>query len=44
MTGNSAPSEVKSQGSQVFVEYLTNGNGAGKGFSALIKFGIRTKS
>ena len=44
ITGNSAPSEVKSLGSQVFIEFLANGNGAGKGFSASIKFGIRTKS
>ena len=39
ITGNSAPSEVKSLGSQVFIEFLGNGNGAGKGFSASIKFG-----
>ena len=39
MTGNSAPSEVKSLGSQVFIEFLANGNGTGKGFSAAIKFG-----
>ena len=34
-----APSEVKSLGSQVFIEFLANGNGVGKGFSASIKFG-----
>ena len=39
ITGNLAPSEVKSLGSQVFIEFLANGNGAGKGFSASIKFG-----
>ena len=44
ITGNSVPSDVKSLGSQVFIEFLANGNGAGKGFSASIKFGIRTKS
>ena len=39
MTGNLTSSEVKSLGSQVFIELLANGNGAGKGFSASIKFG-----
>ena len=32
-------SEFKSLGSQVFIEFLANGNGVGKGFSASIKFG-----
>ena len=39
ITGNFSTSKVKSSGSQVFIELLTNGNGAGKGFSASIKFG-----
>ena len=39
MTGNFTFSEVKSLGSQVFIEFLANGNGVGKGFSASIKFG-----
>ena len=39
ITGNMTSSEVKSLGSQVFIEFLANGNGAGKGFSASIKFG-----
>ena len=39
MTGNLTSSEVKSLGSQVFIEILANGNGAGKGFSTSIKFG-----
>ena len=39
MTGNLTSSEVKSLGSQVFIEFLANGNGAGKGFSTSIKFG-----
>ena len=39
MTGNLILSEVKSFGSQVFIEFLANGNGGGKGFSASIKFG-----
>ena len=39
MTGNLTSSEVKSLGSQVFIEFLSNGNGTGKGFSASIKFG-----
>ena len=39
MTGNLTSSEVKSLGSQIFIEFLSNGNGMGKGFSASIKFG-----
>ena len=39
MNGTLTSSEVNSLGSQVFIEFLTNGNGAGKGFSASIKFG-----
>ena len=39
MTGNLTSSDVKSLGSQVFIEFLANGNGAGKGFIASIKFG-----
>ena len=39
MTGTLTSSEVNSLGSQVFIEFLANGNGAGKGFSASIKFG-----
>ena len=39
MTGNLTSSEVKSLGSQVFIELLANGNGGGKGISASIKFG-----
>ena len=39
MTGNLTSSQVKSLGSQVFIELLANGNGVGKGFSASIKFG-----
>ena len=39
MTGNLTSSEVKSLGSQIFIEFLANGNGAEKGFSASIKFG-----
>ena len=39
MTGNLTSYQVKSLGSQVFIELLGNGNGAGKGFSASIKFG-----
>ena len=30
---------VKSTGSQLFIEFATNGNGVAKGFSASIKFG-----
>ena len=32
---------VKSNGSQVFIEFTTDGTGVGKGFSASIEFGIR---
>ena len=32
---------VKSTGSQLFIEFATNGNGVAKGFSASIEFGIR---
>ena len=39
MTGNLTTYQVKSLGSQVFIELLANGNGAGKGFSTSIKFG-----
>ena len=39
ITGNLALSEIKSLGNQVFIEFWANGNGAGKGFSASIKFG-----
>ena len=39
ITGNMTSSEFKFPGSQVFIEFLSNGNGAGKGFSASIKFG-----
>ena len=39
MNGTLTSSEVNSLGSQVFIEFLANGNGAGKGFSASLKFG-----
>ena len=39
MNGALTSSEVNSLGSQVFIEFLANGNGVGKGFSASIKFG-----
>ena len=39
ITGNFTASEVKILGSQVFIEFLANGNGVGKGFSASINFG-----
>ena len=41
MTRNNVSSQVKSNGSQVFLEFTTDGTGVGKGFSASIKFGIR---
>ena len=44
MTGNYASSPVTSSGSQVFLEFTTDGTGVGKGFSASIKFGIRKYS
>ena len=36
---NSASSQLMSSGSQLFIEFSSNGNGIGKGFSASIKFG-----
>ena len=33
------PLLIQPSGSQVFIEFLANGNGVGKGFSASIKFG-----
>ena len=41
MTRNNVSSQVKSNGSQVFIEFTTDGTGVGKGFSASIEFGIR---
>ena len=39
MTGNYASSQITSSGSQLFIEFSTNGNGVGKGFSVSILFG-----
>ena len=37
--GNYDSTQVNSTGSQLFIEFATNGNGVTKGFSASIKFG-----
>ena len=39
VTGNSAPSLLKSSGNQMFVVFTSDSNGVGKGFTANIKFG-----
>ena len=39
LSGNSAPSPLKSLRNQMFITFTTDGNGVGKGFSAIIKFG-----
>ena len=41
LTGNSVPSPVTSLGDQMFIIFITDGNGIGKGFTAKITFGIR---
>ena len=41
VAGNSAPSPVTSLGNQMFITFTTDGNGASKGFTAKITFGIR---
>ena len=40
VTGNSAPSQIISSRNQMFIKFITDGNGAGKGFTAKITFGI----
>ena len=40
VTGNSIPSLVTSMRNQMFIIFTTNGSGVGKGFSAMITFGI----
>ena len=42
LSGNSAPSPVKSLRNQMFIIFTTDGNGVGKGFTAKIAFGNRT--
>ena len=38
-TGNSAPSLITSLRNQIFIKFLSDGNGVGKGFTAKITFG-----
>ena len=38
-TGNSVLSPVTSMRNQIFIKFLSNGNGVGKGFTAKISFG-----
>ena len=40
-TGNSAPEPVTALGNQIFIIFITDGNGDGYGFTAKIVFGIR---
>ena len=40
-TGNSAPEPVTALGNQIFIIFITDGNGDGYGFTAKIIFGIR---
>ena len=40
ITGNSLPLPVTSMGNQMFIIFMTDGSGVGKGFSAIITFGI----
>ena len=42
LSGNSAPSPVKSLRNQMFITFTTDGNGVGKGFNAKIAFGSKT--
>ena len=42
LTGNSAPSPVKSLRNQMFITFTSDGNAVDKGFTAKITFGIRT--
>ena len=43
LTGNSASSPVlTSLRNQMFIMFISNGNGVGKGFTAKITFGIKT--
>ena len=42
LSGNSAPSPVKSLRNQMFITFTADGNGVGKGFTAKITFGITT--
>ena len=42
LSGNSAPSPVKSLRNQMFITFTTDGNGVDKGFTAKITFGITT--
>ena len=39
VTGNSAPSLVKSLRNQIFIMFTTDSYGVGKGFTANIEFG-----
>ena len=39
LTGNSIPSPVFSIQNQIFISFITNGNGNGIGFTAKITFG-----
>ena len=41
LSGNSAPSPVKSLRNQMFITFTADGNGVDKGFTAKITFGIR---
>ena len=38
-TGNTLPPTLSTTGNQMFISYTSNGNGAGKGFSATYTFG-----
>ena len=40
-TGNSAPEPVTALGNQIFIIFITDGDGDGYGFTAKIVFGIR---
>ena len=39
MTGNSALSSLTSLRNQIFIKFISNSNGVGKGFTAKILFG-----
>ena len=41
VTGNSAPSSVTSLKNQIFIMFISDSKGVGKGFTAKIIFGIR---
>ena len=38
-SGNSLPSQVKSSVNQIFIQFTSDSNGFGKGFTAKISFG-----